>query len=304
LPPSEQSYLGLLATVKAHYFDKASSKQKGRLGFWNYRETQRCAGGNQQLADRLARSLNPERRELRMRTPVRQLEVSSRGVRIALGADVTANGDTASPDEHFAYVILAAPPIVWPEIVPSPPFDKKNYTMMDGPAVKFLSNVSRRFWLDSQQAPKALWDKLGSVWEATDEGPKGPKQSAGKGAFCLTVFGGGSYVLPDIDSYARLLPDIYKKYPDYVVAKKLVQWHAKRDYPWIQTGYSIPAKGQVCTIAKNLSQPYQGRLFFAGEQSSPGFFGHMEGALDAGHRAAAQVALVITHKRGERGRLP
>lgn len=316
LPPGQQSYLGLLATVKAHYFKGAPSKEKGLLGFWNFRETQRCTNGSQELAHRLARSLNSDQGELRMRTPVRKLEIGSLNVRVVLGADGAPNGDGAgpgNPGEYFGYVILAAPPRVWPAIESSPRFHKEYYIMADGPAVKFLSSLSRRFWLDSRQAPKALWDRLqvvhnpgglGSVWEATDEGPEGLKPSSDKGAFCLTVFSGGSYVLPDIDSYARLLPQIYQKYADYVVEKRLDRWRPDGDYPWVETGYSIPAIGQVCTIAKNLSQPYQGRLFFAGEQCSPGFFGHMEGALDAGHRAAAQVALTIARKWGERGRLP
>ena len=48
------------------------------------------------------------------------------------------------------------------------------------------------------------------------------------------------------------------------------------------------------TVARNLSRPFQGRLFFAGEQASPGFFGYMEGALE---RACGRVP-------GRRGRGP
>ena len=52
----------------------------------------------------------------------------------------------------------------------------------------------------------------------------------------------------------------------------------------------MPAPGQVTTIAKNLSSPFAGRLYFAGEQASPGYFGYMEGALTSGVLAAYRIA--------------
>ena len=155
--------------------------------------------------------------------------------------------------------------------------------MAHGPAVKFLSRFESEFWRESKQAPQALWDRLGSVWEATD------KQHS-EGGFCLAVFSGGTYVLPDTDTYADRMAVIYGKYKERVKDKKLVNWPEE---PWIKTGYSIPARGQVCTVGRNLAAPYQNRLYFAGEQASLRYYGHMEAALETGHRAAAQIAVAI-----------
>ena len=84
------------------------------------------------------------------------------------------------------------------------------------------------------------------------------------------------------------LDTLYPGYSSMVRGKELVNWPAQ---PWIQTGNSIPAPGEVCTVARNLNTPFLGKIFFAGEQSSPGFYGYMEGALQAGLRAANQIAM-------------
>jgi hypothetical protein len=62
-------------------------------------------------------------------------------------------------------------------------------------------------------------------------------------------------------------------------------------------GYAGPLKGQVTTIVKNLNGSFQGRIFFAGEQVSPGFFGYMEGALQSGLQAAGRVAVTACRRK-------
>jgi monoamine oxidase len=63
----------------------------------------------------------------------------------------------------------------------------------------------------------------------------------------------------------------------------LVDWSRQ---PFIRTGYSSPRVGQVFTIGKELNEPFQGRLFFAGEHTQMDHFGYMEGAVRSGERAA------------------
>jgi len=146
-------------------------------------------------------------------------------------------------------------------------------TVSHGPAVKYVSAVDDRFWEAEGLAPMALWDGLGSLWEGTDQQP----QSAG--GYALGVFSGGPLVLPEASpaQVAALYPAIGPS------DTRFVDWTAE---PFIGTGYSIPAPGEVTTVAPLLTQPFAGRLFLAGEQASPGFFGHMEGALRSGAAAA------------------
>ena len=260
-PVDQQSYLGYLAAVKAH------ALPGDPLAYWTRTETHRCKGGNDQLGAHLAKGL----RDLRLNTPVTWVEIGSRSVRVGFG--------TAGLHEDFDYVVLATAPKVWPKIRAPTPFRPDDYTMATGPAVKFLSAVKRPFWEDRKLAPSALWDQLGSVWEGTDKQPGGA-------AHCLSVYSGGGLVL-DPQRYQDRLEDLY---PGYRSAPKITSFVDWPNEPWVMAGYSVPAPGQVTTIAKNLSSPFADRLYFAGEQASPGYFGYMEGALTSGVLAAYRIA--------------
>lgn len=259
-PVGRQSYLGYLAAVRAHML------HGDPLAYWTRIETHRCRGGNEQLANHLAKTL----RDVRLNTPVTSVEIGSRSVRVGSGTPATG--------EDFDYVVLATPPAVWPRVHAGTPFRPADYTMSQGPAVKFLSAVRRPFWEDARLAPSALWDQLGSVWDGTD------KQRGGS-AYCLSVYSGGGLVL-DETRYRDRLDALYPGYKANHPTTTFVDWGAE---PWVRTGYAIPAPGEVTTIARNLDTPFQGRLFFAGEQASPGFYGYMEGALRSGLTAAYRI---------------
>lgn len=274
-PTSKQSYLGLLSALSAHRMGS------DMLGFWTYTETHRCESGNQQLASRLAAKLA----DVRLHSPVVSLQVTGDGVRVGFQKNKIVKY------EQFDYVVLAAPPTVWPKIVSAPPFDPRKFTMAHGPAVKFISTFELPFWLASGRAPSALWDRLGSVWEPTDGQPSTKK------GFGLTAYSGGDLVLKG-KAYPPRMEVLFPGYGSKVKRQLMVDWPNRR---WIRTGNSVPAPGQVTTVGKNLNAPYQGRLFFAGEQTSPGFFGYMEGALQSGVRASSQIAyaLLTECRRGD-----
>ncbi|NPV69917.1 MAG: hypothetical protein HPY55_04595 [Firmicutes bacterium] len=108
----------------------------------------------------------------------------------------------------------------------------------------------------------------------------------------LSVFAGG----PDADAalqardphryFTRRIVTLYPGYADEALRTRFVTW--PRD-PWTMTGYSFPAPGQVTTILPVLNSPFHERLFFAGEATSPDFFGFMEGALQSGLFAALRI---------------
>ncbi|MBG0564859.1 protein-arginine deiminase family protein [Actinoplanes aureus] len=259
-PLSRQSYLGFLTAVRAH------ATPGDPLGYWNKTETHRCKGGNEQLAQHLAKNL----RALRLNTPVTALEINAKGVRVS----------TPGGSADFAYVVLAAPPPVWPRVEATPAFRPADYTVSHGPAVKFLGAFDTRFWEKAGLAPSALWDQLGSVWEGTDNQPVPPR------GWCLSVYSGGGFVL-DPARYVDRMDRLYPGYRKQLNGRLFADWPNEK---WIGTGYAIPAPGEVTTVVRNLSRPFRDRLFFAGEQTSPGFFGYMEGALQSGLRAVAQIA--------------
>jgi monoamine oxidase len=151
-----------------------------------------------------------------------------------------------------------------------------------------MSRWPERFWEQQKVAPSALWDQLGSVWETTD------RQDRMTPDHGLTVFSGGTYVLPGINAYRRQLGVLY---PSRESAKddRLVNWP---DVPGIMAGYAVPTLRQVTSVGRRLAGDHAGRVLFAGEQASPGFYGYMEGALQSGGRAAREVI----KRKGRRGR--
>jgi monoamine oxidase len=260
---ADQSYLGLLALVSA---GRVGDDVEGLRGYWDYTETHRCGGGNDQLAARLAADLT----DLRLSTAVQGIEVRR---------DSVAMND-ARGSGSYDFVVLAAPPTVWPTIESHLPWDPSERTMSHGPAVKYLNSFPSQFWADSHLAPLAQWDLLGSVWEGTDTQPTEPE-------FGLSVFSGGPFVLSETD-YPGQLSQIFPGYAP--VGARFVDWPTT---PGIMTGYSVPARGEVTTVGQALAEPHGDRLFFAGEQSYVPFFGYMEGALQSGARAAREIIRTV-----------
>ena len=257
-PVHRQSYLGLLTLISAGRWGA------NMRGYWELTETHRCRHGNQALADRIAAKLGAA---VRLESPVTAVAVGADGV------EVTADGVT----ETYAHAVLAVPPAVWDAISVSPAFDRAGRTMSHGPAVKYLARYPTPFWTGLGLAPCARSDRIGSVWESTD------RQDTTPGAG-LSAYSGGSYVLPDAAAYATQLERLYPQTP---TEARLVHWPST---PWIGTGNSVPAPEEITTVARLLAEPHAGRLHFAGEQTTIGFSGYMEGALRSGARAARDIA--------------
>ena len=279
----KQSYLGLLAAVSAA---RMGSDARGMLGYWMSTETHRCAGGNDLLADRIIHGL----RDLRLRTVVDGVRIEpsfAPPVRIVSAERDSSGAVVKRRSDHFDFAVLTVPPTVWSAITFAPHLNPASRAIQQGGAVKFLSRYDTRSWekaklippgLKQPLAPSAKWDELGSVWEGTDNQGAAPE-------FDLTVFSGGPYVLPPADYPSRmsfLYPGAKPK------AERFVDWTT---VPFINTSYAIPGVGQVTTISKYQIEPHEKRLFFAGEHTSPGFFGYMEGALQSGARAARDIVI-------------
>jgi monoamine oxidase len=98
---------------------------------------------------------------------------------------------------------------------------------------------------------------------------------------------------PSADDYKKGLDRLYPANPrkgsGYLanLNKKPKPIHADWSrQPFIQTGLTCPQLGQVFTTGQRLNEPFQGRLFFAGEHTQMDHFGYMEGAIRSGERAA------------------
>jgi monoamine oxidase len=171
-----------------------------------------------------------------------------------------------------------------------PPLPLADYSIRHGPSVKFFGRFADQFWEQILQpsgnalAPAMLSNQLGSVWNGSDkQGTAAP--------FVLTDYSGGGLVQASATEYKNKMDKHYPGYKAKVTATHFQNWPTE---PWIKTGYSVPARNQVTTVAMKLSTtPFMGRLFFAGEHTYVPFFGYMEGALQSGARAGREIVATV-----------
>ena len=260
-----QSYLGNLAMVKGGGLEK----------YWTESEVYRCKGGNQQLARRLAAAIGNER--VMTRTPVTQVQVNDKLARITL-----ANGRVLEAE----HVLLTAPPSVWNRIAFDPLLPLTLMPQM-GSNIKCLIALKNRFWRNADLAPDSFTDgPLHMTWDGTDGQP-------GPGA-ALVAFSGGPAAeqtrewapASRIEQHVAALEKMYRGIRPAFVRARYMDWPGDA---WTKGSYSFPAPGQVTSQGPTLRQGI-GRLHFAGEHSSYGFMGYMEGALESGAAAARRIA--------------
>ena len=271
VPIFQQSYLGTLAAVKGG----------GLMDYWTESEVFRCGTGNQSLANCMLKELECSGCcRMLFNCPVTDITIFNEQVLVCSGG-MCFTGD---------YVVLTVPPSVWPYIRITPRFPN-NLNPALGPAIKYLSNIRSRFWIQEGLAPTGLSDELGLTWEGTDN----QMLIRGQGLE-MTVFAGGTYAESAMNArntreyFTTRISELYPCFKK----NALMDWFV--DYPriaWTKTGYSCPSPGQVTTLGPIFSMPYHDRLFFAGEYASPDFFGFMEGALESGLYA---VLNMLNHK--------
>ena len=95
--------------------------------------------------------------------------------------------------------------------------------------------------------------------------------------------GEGAFAAHSIDEIAALLGNDFRR-----KLKPLAESRWAHD-PFARGSYSHALPGHAGKRAV-LAAPVDGRLFFAGEATSPNFFSTAHGARDSGERAAGEVA--------------
>ena len=159
-----------------------------------------------------------------------------------------------------------------------------------GRATKTLLQFNNRFWR-SPARPRAFGSALpiGAGWEGNEE----QRGRAG----ILSLLAGGSAsdetaALIERDGVSGLIRSL-----DWLGSSKaeLLGWRQARweSDPWSRGGYAVFDSAFKPALRGLLAQPC-GRLFFAGEHTSTIWQGYMNGAVESGHRAAAEV--LATHQ--------
>jgi monoamine oxidase len=273
----EQSYLGLLAAVKGGSLTDLWKPRRGPSEFWTDSEVFRCGAGNQELARRLQAETEKCRGEVVLQCPVKEIHADVHRAHV-IGVDGKAfDGD---------WVIVAIPPSCWNSTM-LPGRDLDSLTIRMGPAVKYLAETKSRFWIGKKLAPSASDDRLGMIWEGTDN-QIGPIANGAE----MTLFAGGELArnamnAADPKEYCRNgIERLYPGFGSERAADVFVNWPNEG---WTLGGYSCPTLGQVTTAARKLYEA-NGKLVWAGEHCCMAFFGYMESALQSGLHAAQVIA--------------
>lgn len=238
--------------------------------------SRRFAGGAQQLAQGLARTLGEDR--IRRSTPVRLVDVSSEHVIVT-----THGGETV----HADAVLLAMPPaLATATIAIEPALDEDLRTVSAATAtwmggmVKAVARFDRPFWRDAALSGSAI-SYLGPFREFHDHsGPNGTP-AAIFGFAPAAAFAGTSQG----DIAAAFVTQVQRMWGrgGNILGVDLVDW-SREEY----TSVPGPAAGSTDLYGHPVfQQPVAGgRLMIAATETAQAYAGHLEGAMQAGAHAA------------------
>lgn len=240
----------------------------------------RIDGGNDRLPTMLA-SLLGERVHLNTEL----LAVSQRGGTIR----ASLRNGRARSQLQVDYLVFALPATLLRRVPITPALPVQQHEALSslayGRGTKTLLQFSHRFWR-SAAAPRAFGSTLpiGAGWEGNED-------QRGK-AGILSLLAGGSasdatsaIVERDgIQGIVRALEWLGSGQAE-LLAWRQMRWEAE---PWSRGGYAVFGPSFKPVLRGWLAQPC-GRLFFAGEHTSIRWPGYMNGAVESGHRAAAEV---------------
>jgi monoamine oxidase len=238
--------------------------------------------GNDSLPRALARRL---RAKVKLRHVVRRIAQTERGVLVTY--------DSAGRQHQLeaAYCVSAIPASTLREVVFDPPLPDDQWraisTLAYGPATRLVLQFARRFWRSATR-PSAFGTDLptGAVWDGNEE------QRGRAGILSFLSGGRASRELQSIlaaegaEGVVRRVSWIAANgQPAPLLASQVVVWD---DDPWVKGGYAAfdPAFDPI--LREWLARP-AGRILFAGEHTSQHWQGYMNGAIESGRRAAAEV---------------
>jgi monoamine oxidase len=243
----------------------------------------RINGGNDALARALATPLGD-----RLKLKAEVVAVSHRGRSIR----VSVRNGRATDQLTCDYLLLAVPATVVRRIPITPALPAQQHEAIArlkyGRGTKTLLQFSRRFWL-APGRPRAFGTPLpfGAFWDGNEE------QRGRPGILTMLSGGNASDLTQAIlakdgaEGLARTLDFLGARNASLLAAKQIV-WeqdpHARGGYAFFDPEFN-PA------LRPWLSLPC-GRIFFAGEHTSVRWQGYMNGAVESGRRAAAEIAAV------------
>jgi len=255
-------------------------------------ESKRVKGGNSQITSRLADKLKAANVPINTDHTLVAIRENSEGIRLTFKK---SNGGTV---EVVADQVIMALPFTTLRLVEGikdlsmPELKKRSIAKLGyGKNVKHMAGFKSRGWRDGiGGVPKSTGVLttdlgMGMVWETS-------RLQAGKSGI-LTNFLGGTDALtarPD-SNLKRMLADLNTFWPGLAALHDgnhvMQHWPNSR---FARGSYVSPEVGQYTTLfGSEGDTELNGRLIFAGEHTSPDWWGFMNGAIQSGERAAKEV---------------
>jgi len=242
----------------------------------------RLAEGFQEVSKRIARELGDV---VVLGAPVRKIEQDAEGVR------VTSDKGTVRGKR----VIVAVPPALAGRIDYEPvlPASRDLLTQKApmGSVIKCIATYETPFWRQGGYSGEALGD-FGAVKLVFDDSPEDGSHGAlvgffmGKDARAMSGKGPEERRRAAVDSFVRFFGPKASSPIDYVDQ----DWPAER---WSRGCYAaVLGPGVLSAHATALRTPV-GRVHWAGTETARVWMGYMEGAVEAGERAADEVLAAL-----------
>ncbi|HEX5217753.1 MAG TPA: NAD(P)/FAD-dependent oxidoreductase [Vicinamibacterales bacterium] len=240
----------------------------------------RIRGGNDRLATGIAARL---RRPPRLETILRALHMRDGG----LTAVVDHRGRRDQIRADYIVVAIPAATLRDVEIAPAPPDLQQRswHELRYGAATRLAVQFSSRFWRKPGR-PLAFGTNqpFGAVWDANE-------QQRGRGGILSFLAGGQAsaelqaiLARADVAGVAKRLRWLGR--PADVIASRVIRWE---DEPWSRGGYAYLDHRFDPRLRDWLARPWQ-RAVFAGEHTSIRWQGYVNGAIETGLRAAAEIS--------------
>ncbi len=256
-------------------------------------------GGNDQLPNALYRKLIESGVEFKLNTPVQHIKkITHDG---APKSQVTVQTETGQKEVfEYDYMIVATPLTMLQEnkdnhIEFEPPLPQQkniNETPINNTISRVYSEVGRKFWKQNKQDPttaKVITDQTTLYIEdhtqhLNEEG--GVIEAHSSGSVGAAVCQSENPKEEGIKQITHIYGELFQQHR--IGAPKSILWGKQ---PYQQGAYPYLSLGQRSHLAK--FRQNDGRTYFAGEHTTPGHPGSMNGAVTSGHQAAKKVIKAI-----------
>ena len=269
----------LSLSVLVDQFSSGSTPGDGRMF--------RLRGGNDRLPAAMASSLQT--------APVLSTVVRRVQRRLEKVVVSVENGGRLQ-ELHADYCVMAMPTTTLREVAFEPALDDEQQRAIAqlryGAATRMLLQFAKPFWRRLGRARAFGTDlPVGAVWDGSED-------QRGSAAI-LTLLAGGraSRALQEIvrsegePGVIRRLTWLGK--PVRLLASHMVTWEEDE---WSRGGYAMFDPQFAAALRQGLARP-AGRVLFAGEHTSDKWQGYMNGAIESGQRAAAEVRALVRESR-------